>query len=763
MGANADGVAVRVQTSLFPTRHMAPVVARIQAAATNPTALAAAAALLLILGFSAAIWADHAASRLAAIETGAGRLDLVASLTAHEVRELALDDTPTPEQLSALGRLVPSSATAGGGMVYISDPQGFVVASEPAESPRARTFAELFREVSPPSSGGGGMIAGTLRDGRPVLATIRNLASGHLMLVQPLAGIDAGAPFLRGSPGLVLLAAFGLIGLGAGCVCFARRAGRAGRICTRLTRRLDASLGQGRCGVFDWDVTHGRVAWSASMYELLGYHPRDEDLAPGEVAAILQPEGACILDLIQAAAASPASRIDHDIKARTATGQSIWLRVKAEVVRDPTDASQHIVGFAADVTDERGAAARRADADLRLRDAVETLSEAFALYDAEDRLILCNSKFRTLHGLSDGLAAPGTSRLSIMAAMRRPVTETPLAGQHLDLPGTRRTETQLPDGSWLQVAQRRTRDGGTVSVETDVSALKRSEAALRERERRLKGSVRQAETAAQHFAALAERSLEENQAKTEFLARMSHELRTPLNAIIGFADMMRQEILGPLGCPRYAEYSQDIHASGGKLLEVIDGILQMSRIESGRISFSPEPTRIEVAIESALATLAPDLVGKGISVVTDVAAPVFLEADRPALHDILVQLLRNSVRFTEEGGVVRICARSAGDRLNVFVEDSGTGIHPDIVPRLGRPFVQAEAEYCRSGGGPGLGLAIARGLAELHGGRLRIRSEPGVGTIVLVHLPVLQSPANDREVPAGDPAAPRGPRLIAAE
>ncbi|WP_375461583.1 ATP-binding protein [uncultured Enterovirga sp.] len=728
---------------------MGCLIGRVRTFATHPVVLVSVAALLFVTGFAVAVWVDHRESRSAAIESEATRLDLVASLTAHEIQSVAPWESPTPGQLRAV-RLLPQTAAARGGAAYVSDHQGFIVASEPATSPRALSFGDVLGDASHRMTGAAsGIMTATLRDGTPVLAATRDLASGQLLMVQPLSAVAAEAPFMRGSPAFVLLVSVGCLGLAAGCVGFARSARSAGRLCTRLTRRLDASLVQGRCGVFDWDVTNARVSWSASMYQLLGYQPRGEHLTPEEVAAILQPEEGCILAMVRAAAASPASRIDHEMKARTAAGQWLWLRIKAEVVRDLLDASQHIVGFAVDITEERGQAARRADVDLRLREAVETLSEAFVLYDAEDRLVLCNSKFRNLHGLPADLARPGTTRRDITAAMLPRVTEKPLAGQHLDLPGTRRVETQLPDGRWVQVNERRTRDGGIVSVETDVSALKRSEAKLRERERRLKGSVRQAETAAQHYAALAERSLEENQAKTEFLARMSHELRTPLNAILGFADMMRQEILGPLGCPRYAEYSHDIHASGHKLLEVIDGILQMSRIESGRITFSPQLTRIEVAIESALATMGPELVARDISVAVDVATPVLLQADRTALHDILVQLLRNSVRFTQVGGTVRICARTAGERLNLYVEDAGAGIDPEVLPRLGKPFGQTEAEYCRSGGGTGLGLAIAKGLAELHGGRIRIRSERGVGTIVLVHLPVTQPAANDRQVERG--------------
>ncbi|WP_299564121.1 PAS domain-containing sensor histidine kinase [Enterovirga sp.] len=722
-----------------------------------------AALALLIAAGAVAMWSDHVSSRAARLEAQARHLDIVASLAAHEVRSAGPGAGTPAEILGGLNRLLQVSGGSPAGALYLADPQGSIVAREPPEQLRAASVGGLFRDVAQPVPGRPDVIVATLRDGTAALAAIRSLPSGYLLMVQPLSALPVPPAFLQGSPTVALLFVLGIGGLAGGCICFARRARVAGTTCTRLTRRLDASLIQGRCGVFDWDVARGQVVWSASMYDLLGYEPRGEDLTADEVAAIIRPVDQCLVTLVRAAAAAPQRRIDHEMRARTATGHWMWLRITGEVVRDPVDGGQHIVGFAADVTEERRRAASRADADLRLRDAVETLSEAFALYDAEDRLILCNSKFRDLHDLPAEITRPGTSRAEITAAMQPCVTANAVAGQHRDLPGTRRMQTQLPDGRWLQVNERRMRDGGIVSVETDVSALKRSEAKLRERERQLKGSVRQAETAAQHFAALAERKIEENQAKTEFLARMSHELRTPLNAIIGFAEVMRDQMFGPIGCERYAEYSRDIHQSGMKLLDVIDGILQMSRIESGRIRFNPELTRVEGVIEGALAGLRTDLAAKDVSVLTDVATPLLLQADRSALHDVLVQLLRNAIRFTAPGGAIRICARQVDAHVHVYVEDAGIGIEPEIIPRLGKPFVQAEAEYRRSGGGTGLGLAIARGLAEMHGGRMRIRSEPGVGTIVLVRLPLVQPAANDHQAAQAGESQRARPVLIAAE
>lgn len=746
MGANATGVSARVKSSPDTNQSADRVRGRLAGFANRQVILVTVALTLLGSGLAVTLWSDHLASRDAALESASARLDLVASLAAHEIRLIAGDDAPTADQCDALARSLPPGALSRGRVAYLSDTSGFIVAAAPATSRHPKSLADLFGEGELAGFGeDGGIASATLRDGTPVIATIRALAAGHLAVVEPRPSAAAGLTSPGyGQPALALVLAAGLVGLGAGCLRYRQRARLAHLTCARLTSRLDTSLIRGRCGLFDWDLAKDRVFWSTSMYELLGYEPRDEYLLAGEVAAVLHPEQGCLQALIAGIADSCGeAKCDHDLRARTAAGQWLWLRTKAEVVNDPVDGSRHIVGFAIDVTDERGQAEQRAMADIRLRDAVEAISEAFVLWDADRRLVLCNSKFLKLYELPPERASPGTPAERVLAAGRRPILEKLLISTHPRDPGARTIETQLSDGRWLHVNERRTKDGGMVSVGTDVTALKRSEAKLRERERHLQGSVREAETEKQRLAIVAERNIEANQAKTEFLARMSHELRTPLNAIIGFADMMRNEVLGPLGTRRYSEYTRDIHASGLKLLDVIDGILQMSRIERGQVQLAPQLMTIGSAVERALAALAPEAQAKGSRIEIDILEPALFQADGDAVHEVLIQLLRNGIKFTPPGGSMRIRVRPANERLNIFIEDTGIGIPSDVLPRLGRPFEQVEAEYSRAGGGSGLGLAIAGALTELHGGRLKIRSRLGVGTIVLVALPVVQPAAND--------------------
>jgi two-component system cell cycle sensor histidine kinase PleC len=387
---------------------------------------------------------------------------------------------------------------------------------------------------------------------------------------------------------------------------------------------------------------------------------------------------------------------------------------------------------------------------MRLRDAIDAISEAFVLWDADNRLVVCNSKFQQLHDLSSEVVVPGQTYAEVMRVGRPPVVQHQLMREERQDAGARTFEAQLADGRWLQINERRTKDGGYVSVGTDITALKRHEEKLLDSERRLiatvsdlKKSRQTLETQAQQLADLAERYLDQkaqaesaNRAKSEFLANMSHELRTPLNAIIGFAEVMEGGMFGPLGCDKYTEYCRDIRTSGHYLLSVINDILDMSRIEAGRVDLARQPVVLDDVVARATKLVSELARSKDLKLMVERLPGATIQADERALQQILVNLLQNAVKFTALGGTVALRARHADSAINIYVEDTGIGIPREALGKLGRPFEQVETEFNRTYKGSGLGLAIARSLAELHGGALRIRSQEGIGTIVMVHLPV---------------------------
>ncbi len=227
-----------------------------------------------------------------------------------------------------------------------------------------------------------------------------------------------------------------------------------------------------------------------------------------------------------------------------------------------------------------------------------------------------------------------------------------------------------------------------------------------------------------------------NRAKSSFLANMSHELRTPLNAILGFSEVMTHEMFGPVGSPRYLEYSRLIHESGAHLLELINGILDMSKIEAGKFELSEEIFDLRDVADACVRLVRPQAERANVALkiaIAQGAQAIF--ADKRAIKQVLVNLLSNGVKFTPRGGEVRIAASLDTRGVEIAVSDSGVGISAKDLARLGQPFEQVEGEHVRSKEGTGLGLALVKALAAMHGGEATIESTLGVGTTVRVRLP----------------------------
>ncbi len=717
----------------------------------EPALRRAVPALIVAFLFTIAVGAvvqilDH---RRQAIKDASNDIETIAEVVADRLERPRRDDKP-PDWRRAqetLDQAMAPRTTAAGREILVTNPDGMVIAAAPANSSVVgRKLLEILGETQPLTvlGAGAGVLEIPLADGTRALATVRSLKApnGQLTILQRRA--DALAAWRSDTALTVTLSAttgFVLLILGFAFHWQATRAREADLIYDTVRSRIDTALNRGRCGLWDWDLARGRIFWSHSMFAILGIDPRDDLMAFGEVNALVHPEDIQLYEIAAQLADGNASAIDHAFRMHHANGKWLWLRARCELVRQPGDPALHLIGIAVDITEQKTLVEKTAAADLRLRDAIETIPEAFVLWDADNRLVLCNSNFQSLHNLPDEAINAGTSYEDVVAAGRKHVIRTKLDGPQI--PGARTFEAQLDDGHWLHISERRTKDGGYVSVGTDITTLKQHERKLLDSEKKLLATIEDLRQSKHQLTELAEKYAEEktraedaNQAKSKFLANMSHELRTPLNAIIGFSEIMESGMFGPLGADKYHEYCGDIRESGQYLLDVINDVLDMSKIEAGRIRLENEDIELDRILADAMRVVSARAQDKRLTLTSRIAPGIRIKADRRALKQIALNLLSNAVKFTPEGGHVTVRGHHAGPCVVIAISDTGIGIARDALKKLGRPFEQVESQLTKTQHGSGLGLAIAKSLVELHGGTMRIRSTPGKGTIVLLRLPL---------------------------
>ncbi len=508
--------------------------------------------------------------------------------------------------------------------------------------------------------------------------------------------------------------------------------------------RFDMAFAGARCGIWDWDLTANRVYWSSAMFDMLGLRQPSKRLSPSEIKSLAHPEDVQAIDDIIGAASRPSRSYDTAFRLRHSDGSWVWVRAKGQVWGGGRISGERLVGITIDITEQKLAEAREHDANDRLRDAIESIGEAFALWDNDNRLVTANSKFAEFLQLPGDGIAEGTTLEDVMAE----------AGIGSDWPragGLEESvwEIRLPGGRWLQISERPTNGGGHVNVGTDITPIKVQESALTTNKSALEKTVRDLEASrlklqhqarqlvdlAEKYAAEKTRAESANRSKSEFLANMSHELRTPLNAIIGFSEIMEASMFGPLGSAKYVEYAHDIHSSGQHLLELINDILDLSKIEAGRMTLEKQPTDLATVIEESLRLVSGRAEIASVKVLNEASALPHIEADKRAIKQVLLNLLSNAIKFTPAGGIIRVHSMADSQNITISVEDSGIGIPAHALPKIGRPFEQVESQHSKKHKGTGLGLALSRSLVEMHGGSLKIESTEGVGTRVTFTLP----------------------------
>jgi two-component system cell cycle sensor histidine kinase PleC len=501
-------------------------------------------------------------------------------------------------------------------------------------------------------------------------------------------------------------------------------------------QRFRVAIEGARCGVWDWNPEADTVFVTDSLARILGMDTALECSGSEFLRLFSKPDRERLRAAMRGAPAG--GEVDLEVLAAHA---AVWLQMRGRILPGAVGSDQaRIVGVAIDITERKGAQARVVAAESRLRAALESMSESFVLWDSRHRLVLWNRKFRDAFDFSDGMLKPGMSYAAVEQAAARAIKTV-----HGGTENKAAYEIELADGRWLHYSDRATADGGMVSVGADITDLKHHEAALTENQAQLRKTVEDVKRSQARIADLARkyeaekiRAEEANRSKSEFLANMSHELRTPLNAINGFSEIMLKEMFGPLGDERYTGYMKDILTSGQHLLELINDILDMSKIEAGKMQLQPEPTDASELIGQCVRIVRGRAEEKRLQLRADVSDLPEMELDPRAFKQVMINLISNAVKFTPEGGRVTVRGFLSGVGVAFQVSDTGIGIAKEDLPRLGRPFEQIENQHSKSHQGSGLGLALSKSLIELHGGTLTIDSVLGEGTTVNVVMPISQ-------------------------
>ncbi|MEM6852174.1 MAG: histidine kinase dimerization/phospho-acceptor domain-containing protein, partial [Pseudomonadota bacterium] len=567
--------------------------------------------------------------------------------------------------------------------------------------------------------------AGVIRVSRPLGAL-----GARLEFAAPARDLTA-APYRPVGFALVFIAVAILsAGLASALIRQLRESDRQAANAADARAELSDAVAFGRCGFWAYDALEGRVWLSWSLFRLLGYDQPSASLSMRELARLIHPaerRTAFSLPLEE----NSAGVVEAQLRMAHAEGRWVWLNVRGGESGDGPDIGA-LRGVAFEISREKQAEARLAALEGRLKDAIETVSEAFVLWDRHGRLAMWNKKFEEFFHVPADALAPGarfativeragpSGRLLVRYAAPRSETDAADRGGPNGA-----AEVELDDGRWVHISRRLTAGGGVVSIATDVSELKRQERARRLNELELQSTVKDLERSRSELRdALSKYQVEKvraedaNRIKSEFLASMSHELRTPLNAINGFSEIMQAELYGPLGDPKYKGYVEDIISSGQHLLALIEDILDMSKIEAGKMQLSPERVDVPKLVDECLRLVQRSAIERDVALTSSVARVPTIWADPRALKQVALNILANAIKFTPAGGSVEISAHAELQSVTLSVSDTGDGIAPDDLNRLGVAFEQVGSDAQHRRDGSGLGLSLSKSLMTLQKGAM---------------------------------------------
>lgn len=688
-----------------------------------------------------------------AIEDAKTQLSLIADTISANLQNAPLEDTGKWQ--AGLAQSLPAGATHNGRRVFLADSAGKILAAAPITAAGQNTnLLGLLGKDQPVTTFGAraGVLRLKITDGRDTLVTVHNVsnAQAQMAIIQPTGrALTRWKQEAAVDTTLSLTTAFVLLLIGASFRWLSDRASMAETELIARQRDLSVALEKMNTGLCDWNLSRGHMRLTRTLREMLGLDDDHEWIPFKQFAGLINLEDD-LYAAVNEAIRQGGSDFRKVLRVRNSDGKALELHFDCTFCQSETPKEAHLICIVSEAASNTGVFSASGSYDARLHDAVEAISEAFVLWDDENRLVMCNSKYKQFYKLSDDVVVPGTPYEKVIANATEPLVRSRTTMRGNRASGAHTYEAQLEDGKWLHIDERRTKDGGFVSVGTNITSLKQSQQRQQKSEQELKANItdlrssrRELEQQKQQLVDLMEKyALEKNraeaanQAKSEFLANISHELRTPLNAVIGFSEVMENGLFGPIGHQKYVEYARDIHESGRYLLEVINDVLDMSKIEAGRTNLEFDTLDAGEIIKDSVRVVAPAAAERSIEVKYTGLKKLSMQADKRALKQILLNLLSNAVKFTPESGDVTVRVSKAKEQARISISDTGIGIPEPELGKLGRPFEQVENQFTKSHRGSGLGLAISRSLVELHGGTFEIKSQVGKGTTVICHLPL---------------------------
>ncbi len=545
--------------------------------------------------------------------------------------------------------------------------------------------------------------------------------------------------------------------------------------------RLELALEGATDVLWDWYPQTGDLYLGERLAPMLGMPKTELPTTRAAFQDLIHPEDREPTNqLFQAHMRKLTPVFEAAYRAKRANGGWLWVLSRGRVVQwDEEDRPLRFAGTICDIDARKRAELRLEATERRLKDAIESISEGFVLYDKDDRHVLTNSRYREMFPQVADLVQPGVP----YEAMLRGGIERGVFDIGDDDPedwiaartawhraASAPTENRLRDGRWIRLSEHRTGDGGIVGIRTDISELKEAEAALAKQVHDLEATREALEQQGRDLVAMAEdlNSAKQaaegaNRAKSDFLAMMSHEIRTPMGGVIGMTELLLASQLDS----EQRRFALAARESAESLVTVINDILDFSKLEARRLTLELVNFNPREAIDGLVVLLMPKATAKKVALthLTEDPFPAWVKGDPTRFRQVLTNLAGNALKFTEAGSVtIRSCAQRRGADwfLRVEVRDTGIGISPDAADSLFTHFTQADSSIARKYGGTGLGLAISKELCGLMGGEIGVQSEPGMGSTFWFTLTVgdgqqgSQSPEDENA--AGSPL-----RILVAE